>query len=181
MGSHRKVHSQGSIPFSWEDKPGVSKASSYQIEHPIEIGRTLTLNALALKSLSPSSPARPPRPPPESHAANSERTTVAAWDTKIPLPPCPLQPPRRSISGKGFKWQEDPFLVAYKECTKSEKNSNKSTCDQNKKGVPNSKPRRRLINKSIFSCKTSCEIRDDNFLKLSQLPPLPRDRGRVLR
>ncbi|KAM4117728.1 hypothetical protein ACJW30_02G147800 [Castanea mollissima] len=23
--SHRKVHSQGSIPFSWEDKPGICK------------------------------------------------------------------------------------------------------------------------------------------------------------
>lgn len=138
--SHRKVYSQGSIPFSWEDKPGISKVTT-----------------------------------------NQEHETM-----KIPLPPCPSKPPRRSTSSKDFKWQEDPFLVAYKECTKTVNNGKLSSStttthghDGVKKGcvVIGSKLRK---TKFMFSCKSSCDAREDNFIKLCNLPPLPRHKIRSL-
>src|ERR1044072_2842794 len=108
--SHRKSHSQGSIPFSWEDKPGVCKT-------PLAITK------------------KPPftlPPPPPTHLNISRKKNLEIQDKKIPLPPFLSQPPLRSTSGKGFRWQEDPFLVAYKECTKIERGC--KIVDKNKKG-----------------------------------------------
>jgi len=144
---HRKVYSQGSIPFSWEDQPGVCK-----VPHQ-ECSIDRRLHALKLTSLQPpSTPAK-----------------LSAHDAiKIPLPPCPLQPPRRSTSKK--QEEVDPFLVAYNECTKSSKSAKPSS--QSKKAPFGSKLRK---TKSIFSCKDSGEvIEEGNILKLSQLPSLPR-------
>lgn len=143
---HRKVYSQGSIPFSWEDEPGVCKIAHQECPTPIDVRR---LHLHALKLTSSKSPTR---------------------DIKIPLPPCPqhVQPPRRSTSKKGHLWQQeevDPFLVAYNECTKSVTSSKKA-------GIIGSKLRK---TKSILSCKNSCEVKEGNILKLShQLPSLPR-------
>nr|POF04917.1 hypothetical protein CFP56_45057 [Quercus suber] len=102
---------------------------------------------------------------------------VSAQGIKIPLPPCPqLQPPRRSNSIKGHRWQEDPFLVAYKECTKSAVESGKAPSASKK--VVESRLRK---TKSIFSCKNSCEVQGDNTLKFSKLPPLPTEKFGVSR
>ncbi|KAI4327317.1 hypothetical protein L6164_019793 [Bauhinia variegata] len=142
--SHRKVHSHGSIPFSWEDKPGVSKTANRDYSIHVGLGSV-------------------------DAAVHQKLTTQAAAiedDKKIPLPPCPLQPPPRSTSGKGLRWQQDPFLVAYKECTKTDKLKKKTL------GSANSKVRK---TKSIFSCKASTDAKDDHFVKLPRLPRLPRD------
>lgn len=162
--SHRKVHSQGSIPFSWEDKPGICKVNT---ECPSDI--RVRLHALKLKSSQ--SPATP-------RISDSTTTAkVSAQDIKIPLPPCPrLQPPRRSSSVKGNRWQEDPFLVAYRECTKSPVESSKVPSASKK--VVESRLRK---TKSIFSCKNSCEIQEDNTLKFFKLPPLPTEKFGVSR
>lgn len=156
--SHRRVYSVGSIPFSWEDKPGISKVTNQDclIDGP-------NLQALDLKPLllrpSPSLP------------SNSSPNVEANYDKKIiPLPPCPpsTQPPRRSTSSKDYRWQDDPFLVAYKECTKTDHGDGAG-----KKGFVIGSKARRNKSKSVFSCKNSCDARDDNFIKLSNLPPLP--------
>lgn len=159
--SHRKAHSQGSIPFSWEDKPGVCKTINNEI--PLNIGSLQAINKKSLSTL----------PPPPS---SSQRRILEIQDKKIPLPPCPSQPPRRSTSGKGFRLQEDPFLVAYKECTKSEKNVKLPS--KNKKGVGSNFSVRRSI--YIFSCRNTSDVRDDSYLKLSQLPRLPSNINRSL-
>ncbi|KAG7993380.1 hypothetical protein I3843_01G001400 [Carya illinoinensis] len=158
--SHRKVYSQGSIPFSWEDTPGVCKVTHHHDCRPFDI----RLHALKLtssqSSISPTS-------------WDSARVS-ADHDMKIPLPPCPLlQPPRRSTSIKlGHELQEDPFLVAYKECTKSVETGYKPPPPQIKKGNNNIGFK---LWKSKFSCKNSSEVIDQgNILNLSQLPPLPR-------
>ncbi|KAF4375181.1 hypothetical protein F8388_017327 [Cannabis sativa] len=136
--SHRKVYSQGSIPFSWEDKPGISKVAQ---QNP-------RVQALDLTSS--------PSPSPSISNTNNDLVKL-----KIPLPPCPTpsQPPSRSNSAKGLKWQEDPFLLAYKECTKPQKKGN------NKKA---SKVRKTMF--MYFSCKSSCDVRNENFVKLPTLP-----------
>lgn len=97
-------------------------------------------------------------------------------EKKIPLPPCPLQGPRRSTSEKekGFRWQEDPFLVAYKECTKSEKNCKVGR--KNKKGVGSNF----RLSRSIFSCRSANDVKDDIYVKLPPFPPLPAGTDRSL-
>ncbi|TYH28890.1 hypothetical protein ES288_A02G180100v1 [Gossypium darwinii] len=105
--NHRKVHSQGNIPFSWEDKPGVSKSS--KVTH------------------------------------------------------------YGSTSLKGLRgWLDDPFLAAYKECTKS---------GEIKTGGSKLPVRKKKIG---FSCKNACDVRDDNLVRLSNLPTLPKRKELVL-
>lgn len=162
--NHRKAHSQGSIPFSWEDKPGICKVNT---ECPTDI--RVRLHALKLKSSQ--------SPPTPCISDSTTTAKVSAQDIKIPLPPCPqLQPPRRSNSVKRHRWQEDPFLVAYKECTKSIVESGKAPSASKK--VVESRLRK---TKSIFSCKNSCEVQEDNTLKFSKLPPLPTEKFGVSR
>ncbi|KAL1539645.1 hypothetical protein AAHA92_24099 [Salvia divinorum] len=133
--SHSHSHSHRNIPFSWENEPGVSKAARPQDHH---------------RKLLP-----PPPCPPE----NPSRVSL-----HIPLPPCAFQPPSRSNSKKGTRKIDDPFLIAYKEVTKS-----------TKKGKPCSRPKKGVMkNMSIFSCKSSCGVSEGNAVRLSQLP-LSRD------
>ncbi|OMP01746.1 hypothetical protein COLO4_11612 [Corchorus olitorius] len=164
--SHRKVHSQGNVPFSWEDKPGVSKVITHFDDHkcPIDIG---------LHEHDPPVILSPP-----SDGGGSSKVLVQ--EKKVPPPPpCSIQPlPKRSTSVKGLRWwQEDPFLAAYKECTKNGgKNGKLWSSDQGRKNNGNgSKARKKKI---TFSCKNTCDVRDDNLVKLSNLPPLPKDRSR---
>ncbi|TXG59962.1 hypothetical protein EZV62_014535 [Acer yangbiense] len=206
--SHRKVYSQGSIPFSWEDTPGVSRINHQ--DFPSDIG----LHALNLVS-SPQPPKPAPRddsnglhfpvqerkiplppcplvsspqPPKPAPRDDSNGLHFPVQERKIPLPPCPSSQPytRRSASSKGLTgwWQEDPFVAAYKECTKNTRNV-KSTCsdDQSKRStvIVGSKTRKKK-SKFIFSCKNSCDVRDDNLLmRLPNLPPLPKERIRTFR
>ncbi|KAL4644562.1 hypothetical protein ACB092_02G173600 [Castanea dentata] len=161
--SHRKVYSQGSIPFSWEDKPGICKVNT---ECPTDI--RVRLHALKLKSS---------QSPPAPYISDSITAKVSGQDNKIPPPPCPqLQSLRRSTSVKRHRWQEDPFLVAYKECTKSTVENGKVPSASKK--VVESRLRK---TKSIFSCKNSCEVQEDNTLKFSKLPPLPTEKFGVSR
>lgn len=129
--NHRKVLSQGNVPFSWEESPFCFR----------------DFQALALHSS--------PLPPPH----------ISQFDvvSKIPPPPCRL-PPRSVTNAVSAKEEDDPFLAAYKECTKSAKNG---------KFVPNTgnKGAVAVVKKSKFfgfSCKSivSCEIRDASFFKL---------------
>ncbi|XVE86963.1 hypothetical protein DITRI_Ditri18aG0077900 [Diplodiscus trichospermus] len=159
--SHRKVHSQGNIPFSWEDKPGISK--SFKVTHndqycPIDVG------FCAHNQTTP--------------ADTSESSTkILVHDKKVPPPPpCSIQqPPKRSTSVKGLRWwQEDPFLAAYKVCTKSGGNG-KLPSEGRKNGGSKLLVRKKRI---TFSCKDSSDVRDDNLVILSHLPRLPKDRSR---
>ncbi|CAK9320486.1 unnamed protein product [Citrullus colocynthis] len=87
------ILSQGNVPFSWEESPGLSKFCFRDFQ------------ALALHSS--------PLPPPH----------ISQFDvvSKIPPPPCRL-PPRSVTNAVSAKDEDDPFLAAYKECTKSAKN-----------------------------------------------------------
>ncbi|PSS30674.1 SWI/SNF-related matrix-associated actin-dependent regulator of chromatin subfamily A-like protein [Actinidia chinensis var. chinensis] len=141
--SHRKSNSQGSVPFSWEDMPGVSKAITTHKESQ----RDIDLKALNLPPL-------------------------------VLPPPCqtPVQPPRRSTSKKALWQEEDPFLVALKECTKSVKNCRATNCESRNGCVTGFKvSKSKFMN---FSCMRSCEVEDDKtVMKLSNLPLLPRERS----
>ncbi|XWS41739.1 hypothetical protein CRYUN_Cryun17cG0108900 [Craigia yunnanensis] len=159
--SLRKVHSQGYIPFSWEDKPGVSKSKiTHNDQCPIDIG------AYALNQTLP---------PPD---AGGLSTKIVVHDKKIPPPPpCSIQlPPKRSTSVKGLRWrQEDPFLAAYKECTKSGGNGKLSS--EGRKNGGSKLVRKKEI---TFSCKNSSDVTDDNLVRSSNFPLLSKDRIRFV-
>ncbi|KAK8625912.1 hypothetical protein V6N13_057069 [Hibiscus sabdariffa] len=112
------------MALSWENKPAICK----------ETGQ---LEDCRMQKLPP--------PP-----CGSESGKIWLHDIGIPLPPCVFQPPcsRRSLK----KTEVDPFLAAYKECTKSTK----------KYGG--------LKGFFSFSCTRSCSVRDDNIIRVSQLP-----------
>ncbi|XWS14823.1 hypothetical protein CRYUN_Cryun35bG0041700 [Craigia yunnanensis] len=123
-----KVHSQGNVPFSWENKPGVCKETS-QEDSEVDY---------FLQKLLPSSY------PPES-------ARISSHGIKIPPPPCAFHPPSRTSSRRGLKRFDDPFLAAYKECTKSTSKAKLAKKDGGsglKKGMFN------------FSCKQSCSVRN---------------------
>ena len=125
-----EVHSQGNVPFSWENKPGVCKETSQE--------------GYFLQKLSP-----PPYPP--------ESARISIHDIKIPLPPCAFHPPSRTSSRRGLKKSDDPFLAAYKECTKSTSKAKLAKKDGGsglKKGM------------FSFSCIQSCRVWNDNLVRI---------------
>ncbi|TYG63421.1 hypothetical protein ES288_D06G028800v1 [Gossypium darwinii] len=135
--------SQGNVPFSWENKPGISKETPQLLQSFKEGDDHYTLQ----KKLPP--------PP-----CRLESAKVPIHYIDIPLPPCVFQPPLRTCSkGSGVDDGDDPFLAAYKECTKG---SNKG-----KKGRGWF-----VLKKGFFSfaCKGSCGVRDDSLVRVSQLP-----------
>ncbi|KAL6227531.1 hypothetical protein ACLB2K_001488 [Fragaria x ananassa] len=161
--SHRRVHSQGNIPFAWEAKPGVSKVAN-NADFPAETA----FPALGSKL------SRPPLPNGVSEDSGEKKTVkgMDQNDIKIPLPPCLLKVPSRSASGKGLKCQaaeEDPFLLAFKVCTRTTSTTapavnsspgNKFVAQKNKRGSVGIIGSKLKSKYSVFSCKNSCEVRD---------------------
>lgn len=95
---------------------------------------------------------------------------------KIPAPP-PCAAFRPSIIGKSSSLRDDPFITALIECTKS------TTLGNSKR--PHYEPIRKGSSKKssyfcIFSCKQSLDdqVKVGNFVKLSNLPPIPKPRSR---
>ncbi|KAK4416359.1 hypothetical protein Salat_2461400 [Sesamum alatum] len=141
--SHRKIRSHGSVPFSWEEKPGVPKFNHQKSSSDM----IMSLNALQILQ-------------PDNFIS-------------IPPPPCTSQPPRRSYSGKGSWLQDDPFIAALKSCTNSVTNDRRNEGLRQKGNVSK---RNNSSKSSMFSCKGSCNVENDNLVKLSKLPPIPKER-----
>lgn len=132
----------GNVPFTWEDMPGVSKAAANQ---------KLPLPAHEL-------------PPPPCRPSRSLRKDLSFEVQDIPLPPCTFQPPpppQRSSSSKGAKKDDDPFLVAYRECTKSSREANKPSKRGGRPGLFRKHMSR------VLSCKRSCSVMDGNLIRIS--------------
>ncbi|KAK1437107.1 hypothetical protein QVD17_02892 [Tagetes erecta] len=138
------MNMQGNVPFSWENKPGVRKGDNRE-NLAKEGWRKVVQDESAAKA------GRLPPPPCE----NSNKTTC--HDLGLPLPPCVFQPNLRSGSRRS-KDGDDPFLMAYKECTKSKKKGG-------------------LVKKKYFlgSCKHSCSVRDDSIVRVSHVPMSNQD------
>ena len=145
-------HSSNKVSFSWEKKPGVSKVTTH--------GETLPREHEPLAKL-------PPPPCTQQEAANTTRNHVHDFQN-IPLPPCAFQPPYYRTSSKKGLWvqDDDPFLAAYKECTKNQKSGGGRTKKLAKAGIE-SRLRKGL---SCFSCKRSCSVHGNNSVRISSLP-----------
>ncbi|QCD99057.1 uncharacterized protein LOC114193677 [Vigna unguiculata] len=145
--SQPKDHSARKITFSWEKKPGVSKVTS----------ETLIPEEEEFLAKLPPPPCTPEEATPKNHVHNFQ----------IPLPPCAFQPPfYRTSSKRGLWFQDrDPFLAAFKECTKNQKSGNKV----NKKFIKHGIESRVRKSMSFFSCTRSCTVHDTNLLRISHL------------
>ncbi|GMI77275.1 hypothetical protein HRI_001396800 [Hibiscus trionum] len=98
----------------------------------------------------------------------SESGKISMHDIGIPLPPCVFHPPLGTSSRRSLKKTDvDPFLAAYKECTKSTR--------KGKTGKKDGGGGSGLKGFFSFSCKRSCSVRDDNTVRVSQLPLDQRD------
>ncbi|KAK4352220.1 hypothetical protein RND71_027738 [Anisodus tanguticus] len=149
MSTNNKVNSKGNVPFSWENKPGVSKI--------------IPTKSCAIGDFQTKLPP-PPCPVPE-------KSTVAPLHLQIPLPPCTFQPPPllRNSSRRIFKKQDDinPFSMAYKECTKSSRKGNNflgGLISKDDFGFEMKKNKKKKNSMSIFSCKNSCSVMEDNSI-----------------
>ncbi|XP_026662978.1 uncharacterized protein LOC113463144 [Phoenix dactylifera] len=143
--SYHRSRSLGKVPFLWENQPGVCKVTPGTEESP--------------KAGPPQKPLKLPPPP-----CSTDRRKLSVHGLYVPLPPCPFLPPRRISSKKGMSQTEkDPFLAAYLECTKSTvKKQGKAT--KGKVGFEKVE--------HAFSCKHTCEVREDSMVRLSQLPEI---------
>ncbi|KAI3972784.1 hypothetical protein MKX01_019442 [Papaver californicum] len=151
--SNSKVHSQGNVPFSWENQPGVSKKTYCQDNHQYSGDDDGYYKQLL--------------PLPPCHPISSDSTDKTKIDLQLlPLPPCAIQYKLKlsrsnstTSSRKGLKrFNEDPFFAAYKECTKTKSRS-----------ISTTKSRSISTTKSsgfgIFSCKNSCGVKEDSLIK----------------
>lgn len=137
--NHRKIRSQGYIPFSWEEKPGIPKFIN---RHKSKSSSEATTVGFGFDN---------PKTTPEKNEGSSD---ARAQLLRIAPPP---GLPRRSCSGKD---RDDPFVTALKSCTKGEAK----------------KEKKNLSKSGLFSCKESCSVRNDNLVKFSKLPPIPKER-----
>ncbi|KAM5565920.1 hypothetical protein ABKV19_019765 [Rosa sericea] len=164
--SKLQFYSRGTVPFSWENKPGVSKLSQTKTEAKTEY-----------YFIKDDDYKLPPPPRVSFHG-----------DYQLPLPPpCTFQAPiSRNSSIKGLisnkAETEDPFQMAILECTKSIHNGG-----GNGSGDVATKGRRKTSLslspkhyggfgsglRSLFgslSCKCSSSVRDDSLVKVSRVP-----------
>lgn len=121
--SHKQTNSLSTIPFSWETIPGVPKV----ISSPMAAASV----AKPDKVVGPRDLVPPPGPPPR----------------------CFREPiMKRSVSSIFWR-EEDPFLVALKECSKD----NKAKSDKKRFGS--------LRSKSFLWCRCSFDVEEGNLRK----------------
>ncbi|KAG5535465.1 hypothetical protein RHGRI_023285 [Rhododendron griersonianum] len=159
--SHRKVHSQCTVPFLWEEIPGVPKSN---FAHH------------SSNNLPP-----PDSSPPSDHY--SPKLSAHEMNV-IPLPPpCPLQSMhnyKRSSSFRGkLAKQEDPFVAALKECTKGTGRSGRAAAGRSKNtgGGTTYVGLKGRQSRFGFSCMCSDDVSVDNLVRLATVPLLPGGRS----
>ncbi|MCD7471041.1 hypothetical protein HAX54_011321 [Datura stramonium] len=149
--SHRIVDSgRSSVAFSWEDSPGVSKYFA-------------------------------------RHQNFSSSSNYHFNGGKIPPPP-PCAAFRSAIIGESSSMRDspcdDPFIAALIECTKNSNVGNSKMPPTDYEPIRKNNGSSKGSKKSSYSCIFSCipssdhEVKVGNFVKLSNLPPLPKPRPR---
>lgn len=155
MANKKMSRSQSIIPFSWEEKPGISK-----FNNNMPCNQTAAVDRLLQKS----------QPPPTNYNS-SPATNAAYYSSKISPPPCNSggkTHPNKSSKVLWWRHLDDPFTAAIKECTKNIKHygfpsEGKIVIGSN--GYSWNK-------KIVFSCKksSSCDVSENNLVRL---PPIP--------
>lgn len=160
--NNKEIHSRRTVPtFSWEEKPGISKPKTTKAAEDQEYNRSAASEAFEVKL--------PPPPGP------TEKYRASFHEFQIPLPPCAFQPPQLIRRNSSRRKNDDPFLIAYIECTKSSKSikSQKLAAGDDDSAAAAGGGLMKKKNMSVFSnCKnsSSCSVVDDSIIKISQLP-----------
>uniref|UniRef100_A0A7N0ZQ59 Uncharacterized protein n=1 Tax=Kalanchoe fedtschenkoi TaxID=63787 RepID=A0A7N0ZQ59_KALFE len=143
--------SQRFVPFSWENRPGVSKVVARGSDEKEGAGEQGHQYLVALKL--------PPPPCPQSSDKHSLIKMVHRGE------PAFGRRQVRSSSKRRFRIEDDPFLMAYKECTKtSQAHMKKMSSKESSTSV------KTVL--GYFSCRTSsCYVRDNSTVRI--LGPQP--------
>ncbi|KAJ3674431.1 hypothetical protein LUZ60_005047 [Juncus effusus] len=166
MNKHKRHVSLQTVPFSWEDMPGISKAFDPHIEEGSK------------KSV---------HQPERVISSNSSKTIKEIsfhgphLMVPVPPPPCAYQY-ETNLKTKGFvRPEEDPFLAAYIECTKTvkEKKKEKKSVERRNAWAKieklhswakieklNSWAKIDKLSFGFSSCKSSCGVREGSLVKL---------------
>ncbi|CAK7347389.1 unnamed protein product [Dovyalis caffra] len=157
MSHNEVVHSNVSVPFSWEQKPGVSKAAHQEVR-PVDTWH------FKLKLPPPPCASKIPRFPFDDNV-------------QVPLIPSALLTPSSS-SKKAIRTQEDPFLRAYKKCAGYPINGKLSSDSKTDQGRPKIGRKNGGGRSSSLSCKYSCSVADDNLVRTFQFStPISKSEG----
>ncbi|KAL9158328.1 hypothetical protein ABFS82_08G060900 [Erythranthe guttata] len=155
--SHRRIHSKGNVPFSWEEKPGVPKSNRHQkssSDHTCLKIQPVYDPMVGISYVHPQHKNIAPPPPAQNACSKARKSFCKRWKL------------------------DDPFVTALKSCSKSsvDEYSNKG---KNKYCGGKSSSNNNNIS-SVFSCKYSCDIvvvqNDDDVFSFSKLPPIPKQR-----
>ncbi|MED6197713.1 hypothetical protein PIB30_059200 [Stylosanthes scabra] len=183
--SSGQPYSSRKVSFSWEKKPGISKVIA---TNTTTLNDTNNHGEIPIKENEILSKLPPPPSCIQQQKQEQEKDTTNIPNyhhdfQDIPLPPCAFQPPYYRTTSKKGLWvvqdhQDDPFLAAYKECTKNNnqrsgddgerKKKNKNTKLVNRGRLIESRLRKGL---SLFSCKKFSSVHDNNNLvRISSFP-----------
>ncbi|CAH9097844.1 unnamed protein product [Cuscuta europaea] len=151
MSENHALSSKGDVPFSWEQKPGIRKATVpvFHVHHT-----------------------KLP-PPPRAAAHDGCRSSPLRYHRglQIPPPPCTAPPVPRNSSRKGvIGKRDDPFLIAYMECTKNVGPKGDNFMWFSKDDGVRKRKKKKKKNVGFFSCKDSCGVLEDKIVRASQLP-----------
>jgi hypothetical protein len=153
MSHDDAVQSKVNVPFSWEQKPGVSKVTRQEVR-PEDIWH------FRLKL--------PPPPPP-----CASKSTKFPSDYSLQVPSTPS-----SSFKKGTRIQEDPFLRAYKKCTGSPINGKLTSDGKTDRGRPKIVRKNAGSRSSSLSCKYSCSVAGYHLARMSGFStPISKSEG----
>ena len=134
---HNEIHyPEINVPFSWEYKPGISKVTNESFKKATAMRGGLVL-----------------QPPPCSSAIRNH--SVREVEAQSPIVLCPIQASSLRIISlrKESLKEEDPFMEAYNNCTRTPFTVKSSkTAKRTRTGSIICKYR------YIFSCKHSCDV-----------------------
>jgi hypothetical protein len=142
MNRHKITGPPQAVPFSWEHLPGIPKITVQMDENPepVSVHRT-TMWPL--------------------HCSPHVDQKGMSHGLYMPLPPCRF-PPNQTWNRKGVTHlEEDPFLAAFIECTKSVEEKERTT-KAKKKAMRRNRIKLLWLG-SRFSCKNSCSVREGNL------------------
>uniref|UniRef100_A0A6N2MIX3 Uncharacterized protein n=1 Tax=Salix viminalis TaxID=40686 RepID=A0A6N2MIX3_SALVM len=147
MKQSKTVHSNGHVPFSWEKRPGESKV--------------VTNHHGCLSKETSEVKLQPPPCPVEG-------SRISTHDIIIPLPPCKFQAPAAPPEVLQEEASRRRILMTHSwQLIKSALRAPRKISLLKKKwGLD----RRKGALFDLSSCKQSCSVRDDNLVRVSQVP-----------
>lgn len=138
-------------PFPWETKIVISSKEQQKLKE-------CTIDDIAFHLEAKLPP--PPCPP--------EKFRASLHDNLLPPPPRVFHLPLWNPARRGLKKNDDPFYIAYIECTKSRKKDKWGDLSK----VTDVGIGLKMPPMSVFSCKKCCSVVDGSIIRATKPPNL---------